>query len=450
MRRVKKVSLRLSLKLTRVADRFSQLCLRSFDRNNTLYLFCVVLASRVLKLFLIVCSHSLVPSHDATDVKRIEYLPTTPWHDTLISPFLCWDAAHFISIAVDGYGSSMSYAFFPLFPMVLRYAGMALAAVSPFHLNAIEQVVLAGVIFDNICFTLACFVLNELLRAHNVPAIRRHCAILCCTINPASIFFSMLYTESLFALLSWSGMYLLTVNNQIFLPVVMFAGASFTRSNGIFNSIFVLVFSLSNYVRTVSVFAAVRRALFLLLVFLAAISPYFIHNIYTQYFICSPGNTLQADEALCPPPSDYGYINSNIYGNIQKKYWNVSLFSSYRLEQMPNIALAIPVVILTLRCLWNYGRLVISRIAKNDMKYIQDLDLLPFHAVMVCNLVVALCYAHIQVTTRVLFASCPLIYLQMADILLEMRSGYRTFLVVYILLFNVLSILLHPNFYPWT
>lgn len=437
---------KIKRRLIRVGDNFFQVCLRSFDRNSAAYLSTAVMAAQVVKLVLIVCSHSLLPSHQATGVKTLSYSPSSSAIGTVVSPFLCWDAAHFVSIAVYGYTDAMSYAFFPLFPLTLELLSEALSAVLPISLNAIERVVICGVLLSNICFIFSCVVLNELLKAYSVPAIKRHCAILCFAMNPASIFFSVVYSESLFSLLSWSAMYLLSVKRQVFLPAVLFACASYTRSNGIFNCVFVVAVSLNKYGTTASMAGAIAETAPLFLVFLATVLPYYLHALYTQSQLCI--NTSFPSDVCFDGSAIIAVIH--LYSRIQKKYWNVSFLASLHLKQTPNIALAVPVITVTVQSLRQFVKLASAHLSAKNSKFLKDLELMPFHAVMSCNLFVCLFFAHVQISTRVIFASAPLIYLTMSDNLLEIKSGYRAFTAIYILLFNVLGIVLHPNFYPWT
>ncbi|CAM9345636.1 unnamed protein product, partial [Ectocarpus fasciculatus] len=406
----------------------------------------VVLATQILKLVLIVVSHSLVPTHAASGVKRLSYAPTSSWHAVVIGPFINWDAAHFVSIALSGYNEPMSYAFFPLFPLVLRSLGQMLGLISPFAMNDIERVVVAGVVFNNLCLTLSCIVLNELFKVHSIPAIKRHCAILCFVLNPASIFFSVVYSESLYSMLSWAGMYFLTVRKSTPLSSLFFAGASFTRSNGMFNSAFVLIYSFCKSAALPISMSSVRKSASLCCVFLATLLPYFLYNSFAHTDICS---TSQQDSPLCINNSLLdGFIG--IYSRIQKKYWSVTLLGSFRLNQLPNIVLAVPVIVLTTQCVWCFFKSLRAHWLTRSPKLVRDVDLMPFYGVLMCNIFVVVFFAHIQVSTRIMFSSCPVLYLTMSDDMLDIKSGCRMFTVVYIVAFNLLGILLHPNFYPWT
>ena len=437
---------KINFRLTRMSDRFFQLCLRSFDRNSSIYLSSVVMATQIFKLMLIVVFHSLIPTHAASGVKRLPYTPTTSWHGAVVSPFISWDAAHFISIAVNGFSEQQSYAFFPLFPLVLRGLSYLLALVSPFVLNDVERVVVAGVMFNNLCLTLSCIVLNELFKFHSIPAIKRHCAIVCFALNPASIFFSVLYSESLYAMLSWSGMYFLSVRESIPLSALFFFGASFTRSNGMFNFAFVLVYSFCKSATVSPSLTSVLKSIALCGVFLATLLPYFLHNSVAHNEICS---IPLHDSYLCTSSSLLDDF-IGIYSRIQKKYWHVTFLGSFRLNQVPNIALAVPVISLTLQCLCGFVKLLRAHWINRSPKLMRDVELLPFYAVLVCNIMVAVFFAHIQVSTRIMFSSCPVLYLAMSDNMLDIKSGYRMFTVVYIVAFNLLGIFLHPNFFPWT
>ena len=138
-----------------------------------------------------------------------------------------------------------------------------------------------------------------------------------------------------------------------------------------------------------------------------------------------------------------GYIEgifstrSSYYSYIQKKYWNVDLFTSYRWKQIPNIAIAMPTIVVA----WYV--LFVARSCRRRFK-VERLHLL-FH------LTLAVTFAHIQITTRLLMCACPLMYLGIAEIL-EGNSSVtlKAVVVVYLALFSVAGVGLQVNWYPWT
>ncbi len=66
-----------------------------------------------------------------------------------------------------------------------------------------------------------------------------------------------------------------------------------------------------------------------------------------------------------------------------------------------------------------------------------------------------LVFAHIQVSTRILFSSSPLFLLYLASELAKPNSHQQSrdlkkFIAVYLILYNLLGAILHGNFLPWT
>lgn len=99
--------------------------------------------------------------------------------------------------------------------------------------------VTVGALISNTAFVVAALLLFRLGRIVlrnevNGEAIALRAALLFCC-NPASIFFSVAYTESLFAMFAFGGMYVLAKNssfNNRLLGSLLFGLATFTRSNG--------------------------------------------------------------------------------------------------------------------------------------------------------------------------------------------------------------------------
>jgi hypothetical protein len=105
-----------------------------------------------------------------------------------------WDAVHYIDIAIQGYqGTDM--AFFPLFPFLIRVVG----ALAGNHL-------VAGMLISNACFFFGLLYLYKLLEHEYDRAVARR-AIFYVSIFPTAVFFSAVYTESLFFMLTVASFY---------------------------------------------------------------------------------------------------------------------------------------------------------------------------------------------------------------------------------------------------
>lgn len=117
----------------------------------------------------------------------------------LISPLYYsranFDGNHYISIARDGYGISSHYAFFPLYPLLVRLLS-----------NIIHPDYTAAFGLSLCAFAIALAVLWRLIRLDYSGAVASW-AILLLVFFPVSFFFSFIYTESLFLLFVVSAFY---------------------------------------------------------------------------------------------------------------------------------------------------------------------------------------------------------------------------------------------------
>ncbi len=108
-----------------------------------------------------------------------------------LNPWAHWDGVWFIKIAVNGYASNDgSVAFFPLFPLLLRWVGVA------FNNN----LVIAGIVFSLACYVGAMVLLYRLVEAefdHRTA----YLSVFYISLFPTAFFFQAVYSESLFLLL---------------------------------------------------------------------------------------------------------------------------------------------------------------------------------------------------------------------------------------------------------
>jgi Mannosyltransferase (PIG-V) len=126
--------------------------------------------------------------------------PSTFW-----DPFTRYDAGWYYQIARYGYlfvaggpsvgvGKPGKIAYFPLYPLLMRYAGQLFGRTGP-------AMYLGGILVSWTAFVLAMVALF-ILAERDLPRDRAEQAVLLTAIFPFSFFFGMVYTESLFLLLT--------------------------------------------------------------------------------------------------------------------------------------------------------------------------------------------------------------------------------------------------------
>lgn len=192
-------------------------------------------ASRAGAVALAVVADAFLPDHAAQGALLPPIGPGCTLAYGALQPFTRWDAAHFLLVAQSGWQAhEWSHAFFPLFPLLAFHAGRLLRLLSPWPLCETDSILLAGVFLSNVAFPLAALALLALGRAVlGCPRLAYRAAFLFCA-SPATPFFSSLYSESLFALFTFTGFFLLETRRPApWAAALCLAAASATRSNGI-------------------------------------------------------------------------------------------------------------------------------------------------------------------------------------------------------------------------
>jgi hypothetical protein len=106
-------------------------------------------------------------------------------------PGAYWDSVWFLEIARDGYTRAADAAFFPLYPLLLKATGAS---------------VVGGVLVSLACFAAALWLLHRLVAldfGEDVAGL----TVLLVAVFPAAVFFSAVYSESLFLLASVAALY---------------------------------------------------------------------------------------------------------------------------------------------------------------------------------------------------------------------------------------------------
>jgi Gpi18-like mannosyltransferase len=159
------------------------------------------------------------------------YLPfkdSFPYRESVLVPYgspllYSWgnfDGVHYLGIIQKGYFANFTQAFFPLFPIIVKFFDL-------FHTPLIT-----GLVLNHIFLFSALVVLVKLIKLEKLT---KHTSLILFLILlfPTSFFFVSLYTESLFLLLTVSCFYMM--RRQKFLAAVILAAiASATRVTGIF------------------------------------------------------------------------------------------------------------------------------------------------------------------------------------------------------------------------
>ena len=151
---------------------------------------------------------------------------TTPFSalgDLLVSPAARWDAAWYLTIARDGYGDAHAHAqaaFYPLYPLLMRAGGWVVG--SP---------LVAGILISLACFLGALVLLHRLVTLELGDAYARP-AVLLVAFFPSALFFSAVYSESLFLLVS-VGAFLAARRERWALAGALGGLAALTRNSGV-------------------------------------------------------------------------------------------------------------------------------------------------------------------------------------------------------------------------
>lgn len=411
-----------------------------------------------------------------------------------LQPMTKWDAARFLTLAADGkrrkpsggiddpfLDSEQAHAFFPLFPLVIRHGALILIRILPktFLPPTFEGVlVLSAMLINTISFSIALLCLVDLTLRLTLPSDKAvHIAGMVATlfcINPASIFFATSYSESFFAMCTFGG-YALYTSGYIYLAVIPWMAASYTRSNGCLVAAWLLVEGVARCLQTN--LSKLKRLICLTrhaLLAMAVVAPAVLHDRAGYHVHCN--GELQPEWCHIDMRSLYTYVQST--------HWNVGFLRYYELKQIPNFLLATPILFCSA---WGVSRWIrISwkeHMSRNDTKgslfdciqwatwalrrcgddssqsrseesMLHGPRMLSHYAVLAAVAMLGLTVAHVQITTRLICSTCPAIYWHLAYLCNSetkiFRCSTRFLIGVYLSIFIVIGTILHVNCLPWT
>ena len=452
--------------------------------------------------------------------------------------------------------SEQAHAFLPLLPLSIRYTANFLMQAMPLNIlpSTYEATLaLSAVIINMVAFVIAAISLFDLTISilkidaseekksntsectgddseashHSLAMIT---AQLFC-INPAGVFFTTAYSESIFAMLTFTGhaiiargqYYQCCLQNRIIQdpdgqkdhgsslcwwsnlywipPTQLFMIASYARSNGTFSSIWLAIVGIARCCSCVTMNQSSIKCLSVLLFhgILASLVAYPVHYHDQRGYKFHCLDTIQR-------PSWCHHVGTgrtfSLYAYVQRKHWNVGLFRYYEMKQVPNFILALPVLALSfvattswIRRSWsrhkdcasgsNEGESSGSVMTKQPFRWAflalsaSSDDFLPhcrhqekegnsstmdnmnlpmlllgrkflsYYAIFAGFAFIGAFLAHVQISTRLICSSCPAFY-WFASALAIGSGNNGMVLYSYFALYNILGVIMHVNWLPWT
>lgn len=132
-----------------------------------------------------------------------------------------WDGGHYLGIAEGGYKNKLQYAFFPLYPLVIRELKQATTL----------SFLTSGLLVSFLSTILSFWLLLKLLKL-DLPGNIAEKALFLMVIFPTSFYFLIVYSESLFLFLA-VGCFYFARQNKLFWATLLALLASATRLAGL-------------------------------------------------------------------------------------------------------------------------------------------------------------------------------------------------------------------------
>lgn len=462
----------------------------------------LAICSRLIILLIQLLGNHLLPDHDA----GVFLSPRAPSPDSMCNTVIdtgfgglrYWDAEYYLHIAEHGYTYENTMAFYPLFPLATHYTTALLETALPASLQCSKRSLLlfSGVVLNIIFFALAARALHQLSELVLGNKRKAKIAVILFCFNPASIFFTAAYSESLYAWLTFTAM-LKCAEEKFWSAAVPLALTLLCRSNGTINVGFLLYFYAQRIFRQPRInlldsLEQCRKVLIVLvaLALLFAGLQFYFYSLYCvqqkikyPQFILDYGRANQfvlagsrSSDSEASPWCEQPFSLS--YSYIQSHYWNVGFMRYYEWKQLPNFALAAPILVLFLINCGRYLsanvkqalRLGLYKVKVNVAE--EKLFVFMTHAAVLT--IICLAFVHIQVSTRMLASSSPLLYwlgsrhvtLDVRDdkdkesegvlailadfVRIDGRNRMEGFFKLWFMSYFVIGTVLFANFLPWT
>ena len=194
--------------------------LRRALSSNTGKVLLIGLSSRLL-----IFGAALLGSLFSTSAKIVSTIP-------IINLFSQWDGGWYSQIAVFGYPAgnnplSGNWAFFPLYPFLMRFFGTPLFGIMSFD----QAVLISGFLISNILFFVSLILFYHVTKLVFGKSTLALISTVFFAFWPGALFYSTVYSESLFMTLALGAFYFLE-KAQSGKSAILGFFAALTRSNG--------------------------------------------------------------------------------------------------------------------------------------------------------------------------------------------------------------------------
>ena len=289
------------------------------------------------------------------------------------------------------------------------------------------------------------------------------------------------------------------------LGCICLAAASSVRMNGSLNCVIIISKFLSDPIHLkngrVLYYDELKRIIWSIVFCACSLSPCFWWEAVTTKIICIDAAIKRSEDIIifCKNrhslPTKYS-INDfiqyqSMYSKLQQQYWNVGFLKYWRWNQIPNFLLAIPILFISIhsisgirlrsylnvdqsvdksnsrsiirfsitalsRSLRNFPFQISASSNKNTAVLIDQIGCFlessraPLQLHLCALLLIGFFWANVQITTRLVCAASPLVYVGFIDILKFGNQTQKCACVLFLVLYNFGGILLHCNFFPWT